>query len=239
MTNLVSSVWPTSWLWWLARPVVCMGPGVTKLWCSSWWESDTEHTHLPREWGSRLPTNSVALLDPSGPQLLPSWSSSLPLHVLPQVSLFSCGAPLGAKKWFKGNGSVCNEGERDDSEQFTLALANTLPFYPQRWGWGQGIITTWHHGAPGGHLLTVFSLCSITTVCEAFSAPVGTGLGLLLSGSGLAQTLAHSRCSINNSFFFRFCPELSLAILAPQSSPSGALGLYLPCLAFAHAHSTW
>lgn len=73
----------------------------------------------------------------------------------------------------------------------------------------------------------------------SLSAPAVTGLGLLLSGSGLAQNLAHSRCSINNSFFFRFGPELSLAILAPQSSPSGALGLHLPCLASPHAHWTW
>ena len=85
---------------------------------------------------------------------------------------------------------------------------------------------------------TLSSLCSVTTVWEAFSASAGTGLSLLLSGSGLAQNLAHSRCSINNSFFFRFGPELSLAILAPQSSPSGALGLHLPCLVFAHAHWT-
>ena len=47
---------------------------------------------------------------------------------------------------------------------------------------------------------TLSSLCSVTTVWEAFSASAGTGLSLLLSGSGLAQNLAHSRRSIKVSY---------------------------------------
>lgn len=95
---------------------------MTKLWCSSWRESDTEHTHPLREW-SRLPTTR-----PAGPHAPACCSSLPPPCPTSSFSVLMWSSP-GAKKCFS-NGFVCSKGrERTDSGQFTSRLWRIhLPF---------------------------------------------------------------------------------------------------------------